>query len=109
MLDGMKKKENQKRRTKKEKWFLYILRCNDLSLYTGVTKDIEKRFEVHAQGKGARYTRTRLPLELVYQETCKTRTAALIRECAVKTLPRVKKLALIKGVAAKRKRGIGKS
>ena len=94
MLEGMQKKE-KKSRKKSEKWFLYILRCNDLSLYTGITKDIEQRFKKHSTGKGARYTRTRRPLEVVYQETCKTRTAALVRECETKAFSRPKKLAMI--------------
>ncbi|MBI1871595.1 MAG: GIY-YIG nuclease family protein [Chlamydiae bacterium] len=80
-----------------KKWFLYILKCSDLSLYTGITKNIEKRFKTHSKGKGARYTRSRLPLRLVYQETCKTKSDALIREGKVKALPRIKKLALIEG------------
>jgi predicted GIY-YIG superfamily endonuclease len=95
MLDGMQVKEGKSRKRRKEPWFLYILRCGDHSLYTGITKDIEKRFQMHSQGKAARYTRSRQPLEIVYRETCKTRTEALIRECAVKTLTKTKKLALI--------------
>ncbi len=94
MLEGMRKKE-KKTRKKSGKWFLYMLRCSDLSLYTGITKDIERRFKKHSEGKGARYTRTRRPLEVVYQETCKTRTSALIRECEMKAFPRPKKLAII--------------
>lgn len=94
---------NQTKRSKhsKEKWFLYILRCSDHSLYTGITKDIEKRMKMHSEGKGARYTRTRLPLEIVYQEICKNRTEALIRECAVKALPKLKKAALIERFGSK--------
>lgn len=95
MLLGMQAKEKRLRKKSKEKWFLYILKCADLSLYTGIAKDVEKRFQAHVSGKGARYTRTRLPLELMYQETCSSRSSALIRECAVKSLPKAKKLALI--------------
>ena len=51
-------------------WKLYILRCRDGSLYTGITTDVEKRFEAHNSGKGAKYTRGRGPLELVYREEC---------------------------------------
>nr|MBP9865569.1 GIY-YIG nuclease family protein [Candidatus Omnitrophota bacterium] len=60
---------NQKKTPKKraEKWFLYMLRCADASLYTGIAKDIDKRFKVHSSGKGARYTRARLPVEIVYR------------------------------------------
>ena len=91
----MRAKEKKFRKKRNEKWFLYILRCRDRSLYTGVTKDIERRFKMHLEGKAARYTRTRRPLEMVYQETLKTRTEALTRECVVKALPKAKKLALI--------------
>lgn len=92
----MKAKESRAGRKKRGgKWFLYILKCSDLSLYTGITNNIEKRFKMHSDGKAARYTRTRRPLEMVYQEPCKTRTQALVREYAVKALPKQKKLALI--------------
>ncbi len=95
MLEGMQTKEKKSRKKRGEKWFLYILKCSDQSLYTGITKDIERRFKMHLAGKGARYTRARRPLEVVYQETYKTRTQALVREYFVKTLPKTKKLALI--------------
>ncbi len=95
MLDGMQAKEEEAPKKRREKWFLYILRCADESLYTGITKDLERRFKLHSEGKAARYTRTRRPLAMIYQETCRTRTEALIRECAVKALPKIKKLALI--------------
>lgn len=98
MLDGMQANEKKSRKKRREPWFLYILRCGDHSLYTGITNDIERRFKMHSQGKAARYTRSRQPLEIVYRETCKTRTEALIRECAVKTLTKTKKLALIEQV-----------
>lgn len=76
-------------------WFLYILRCKDGSLYTGITTDVEKRLEAHRSGKGAKYTRGRLPLELVYSEECGDHSAALKRELQIKALPREKKLELI--------------
>lgn len=76
-------------------WFLYILRCKDGSLYTGITTDVEKRLEVHRSGKGAKYTRGRSPLELVYSEECGDHSAALKRELQIKALPREKKLELI--------------
>jgi putative endonuclease len=94
MLESMKAKK--KHAAKKEPWFLYILKCNDGSFYTGITKDIERRFKVHNQGKAAKYTRARLPVELLYREKCKNRTAALVRECAVKALPRKKKEEIVK-------------
>ena len=72
-------------------WYLYILRCGDGSLYTGITTDVEKRLEAHRTGRGAKYTRGRSPLELVYRETCGTHSDALRREAAIKALPRVEK------------------
>lgn len=95
MLAGMAAKEKKSRKRCREKWFLYMLRCADETLYTGITKDMKRRFKMHSEGKGARYTRTRRPLEIVYRETCRTRTEALVRECAVKALSKPKKLILI--------------
>lgn len=76
-------------------WFLYILRCGDGTLYTGITTDVSRRLEAHRQGKGAKYTRGRGPLELVYREECGTHSQALKREWEVKTLPRAEKELLI--------------
>ena len=76
-------------------WYLYILRCRDGSLYTGITTDVEKRLEAHRSGKGAKYSRGRAPLELVYREVCGTHSDALKRELEIKALPREQKLALI--------------
>ena len=76
-------------------WYLYILRCKDGSLYTGITTDVEKRLEAHRTGKGAKYTRGRGPLELVYREACGDHSEALKRELEIKRLPRDEKLKLI--------------
>lgn len=76
-------------------WHLYILRCGDNSLYTGITTDVKKRLEAHQSGKGAKYTRGRGPLKLVYREECGSHSDALKRELAVKALPREQKQALI--------------
>lgn len=76
-------------------WHLYILRCRDGSLYTGITTDVEKRLEAHRSGKGAKYTRGRGPLELVYREECGTHSDALKREIEIKRLTREQKQALI--------------
>ncbi len=76
-------------------WFVYMLRCRDGSLYTGYTDDIERRLSVHQSGKGAKYTRSRLPVELVYQECLPDKSAALKREAAIKKLSRQQKLQLI--------------
>lgn len=79
-------------------WYLYILRCGDGSLYTGITTDVPRRLEAHRQGKGAKYTRGRAPLTLYYQEKCGTHSEALKRELAVKALTRAEKEALIQSV-----------
>ncbi len=76
-------------------WRVYILRCRDGSLYTGVTNDLALRVQCHAAGNGARYTRSRLPVKLVHEERAKDRSAALRREAALKRLTRIQKLALI--------------
>ena len=80
-------------------WYLYILRCCDGTLYTGITTDVEKRLETHRSGKGAKYTRGRGPLELVYRETCGSHSDALKREMAVKRLTRTQKEAMIANYA----------
>ena len=79
-----------------KKWYLYILRCGDGTLYTGITTDVEARLEAHRSGKGAKYTRGRSPLELVYREECESHSDALKRELAVKAMPREEKQQLIK-------------
>ena len=76
-------------------WYLYILRCGDGTFYTGITTDVERRLEAHRQGRGAKYTRGRGPLELAYQEECGTHSEALKREYAVKQLTREEKEDLI--------------
>lgn len=77
-------------------WYLYILRCKDNTLYTGITTDVEKRLEAHRSGKGAKYTRGRSPLELVYRESCGSHSDALKREHQVKMLTREEKQNLIR-------------
>ena len=76
-------------------WFVYMLRCRDGSLYTGYTDDVARRLTVHQSGKGAKYTRSRLPVELVYREELPDKSSALRRESAIKRLSRQEKLALI--------------
>ena len=75
-------------------WVLYLLRCGDGTLYTGVTNRLEARLDAHRKGKGARYTRGRGPLEVIHVEPCEGRGAALRREHAVKKLVRRDKLLL---------------
>ena len=74
--------------------FVYLLRCRDGSLYCGWTDDLERRVATHNSGKGARYTRSRKPVQLVWSEELADRSAALKREIAVKRLTRTQKLAL---------------
>ena len=76
-------------------YVVYILRCADGSLYTGCTNHLERRLKDHGSGRGAKYTRSRLPVELVWWEPAADRSAALRREAAIKALPRTEKLKLI--------------
>lgn len=78
-------------------WYVYILRCGDSTLYTGITDDVVRRLAVHRAGKGAKYTRGRGPLELVYTEEQPDKSAALRREIAIKRLTRKQKLELCEG------------
>lgn len=82
-------------------WYVYILRCSDGSLYTGISPDVEARLEAHRTGKGARYTRGRGPFELVYRESAGTQAEATCRERAIKRLTREKKDMLIAGTLIK--------
>jgi putative endonuclease len=77
-------------------YHLYILRCSDGTYYTGITSEIERRIDEHnTSPKGAKYTRTRRPVTLVYHEICGDRSSALKREMAIKRLNRTQKMALI--------------
>ena len=76
-------------------WFVYLLRCADGSLYTGITKDVSRRFEQHNAGTASRYTRSRRPTRLVYQEIHPSRGLALRREAAIKAMTRREKLKMI--------------
>lgn len=77
-------------------WYVYMLSCADGSLYTGVTKDLERRVEQHNRGVGARYTRSRLPVEICYHEPVASHGDALRREIALKRLSRREKLVLVR-------------
>ncbi len=79
--------------------YVYILRCGDGSLYTGWTNDLEKRLAAHASGRGGKYTRAHLPVELYYAEQLETKQAAMRREWEIKQMTRAQKLALGKGVS----------
>src|SRR4051794_11983390 len=78
-------------------WCVYILRCRDGSLYTGITNDLPRRLQQHNAGTASRCTRARLPVRLAYQEEHPNRSSASIREAAIKAMPRVKKKLLIAG------------
>jgi len=80
-----------------KKWVVYMLRCKDDSLYTGITDDLPRRLKAHRTGKGAKYTRGRSPLVLVYCEDCPSHSYALQRESAIKKLPREAKQRLCSG------------
>lgn len=75
--------------------YVYLLKCADGTLYTGWTNDLEHRVRMHNEGKGAKYTKSRRPVALVYWEPCESKSAALKRERAVKRLVRAQKLRLI--------------
>lgn len=76
-------------------WTVYILECADGTLYTGVTNDLERRLKAHEGGRGAKYTRGRGPLHLVYREGCENKSEALKKELAIKGLSKTEKLSLI--------------
>lgn len=76
-------------------WFVYILRCEDDTLYTGITNDLIRRCDQHNAGTASRYTRSRLPVVVVYQEAQATRSLALKRELAIKALSRQQKELLV--------------
>ncbi len=82
-------------RRPRSRWLVYLLRCRDGSLYTGITNDLDRRLKAHAAGKASRYTRSRLPVTLAYAESQRSKSAALKREAAIKRLPRSHKVALI--------------
>ncbi|AKQ69609.1 putative endonuclease containing a URI domain protein [Myxococcus hansupus] len=76
-------------------WTVYILRCCDGTLYTGATNNLERRLATHGRGRGAAYTRARLPVTLVWSEAAEDRGAALRREAAIKRLSRADKLRML--------------
>lgn len=76
-------------------WFVYILECGDGSFYTGITNNLERRQQQHNDGTASRYTRSRRPVILRYQEVCESRSQALIRECSLRLLTRKQKVDLV--------------
>lgn len=78
-------------------YYVYMLRCGDNSLYCGYTDNIQKRVSIHQSGKGAKYTRSHLPVELVYFEEYSSKSEAMSRESAIKKLTKEKKESLVRG------------
>ena len=76
-------------------WYVYMLRCRDNSLYTGMTDDLQRRLQAHNAGTGAKYTRSRGPVTLVYQEQLEKKSEALKREYAIKQLTKAQKEQLL--------------
>lgn len=79
-------------------WVCYLLHCADDTLYCGISNDMEKRLAAHNAGEGAKYTRGRIPVSVVYRESCADKSAALKREIQIKRLSRSAKQALLQGV-----------
>ena len=79
-----------------DRWFVYVLRCADGTLYTGIAKDVTRRCQQHNAGTASRYTRSRLPVLIVYEEIHASKSLALKREAGVKGMTRREKLALIR-------------
>ena len=77
-------------------WHVYILKCADNTLYTGITNNLEKRLQTHNAGKASKYTRTRLPVEICYSETVADKSMALKREYEIKQMSRAEKLLITK-------------
>jgi len=88
--------QNNKSKSLNKFWQVYIIRCCDSKLYTGITNNLERRIKAHNSGNGCRFTKYRTPIKLLYNESCPDRSAALKREASIKAFPRKQKLALIK-------------
>ena len=96
------------RRKRRGRWWVYLLRCRDGSLYAGATNDLDRRVAAHAKGRGSRYTRSRLPVALVHSERAADRGSALRREAALKRLTRVEKLELVERPEARARRRLAR-
>jgi predicted GIY-YIG superfamily endonuclease len=91
-----KKDRTPKARLSGDRWFVYLLRCADSSLYTGITKDVSRRCQQHNAGNASRYTRSRLPVKVVHQEAHASQSSALKREAAIRAMTRQGKLTMIR-------------
>lgn len=76
-------------------YYIYLLQCENNSIYTGIAIDVEKRFQEHLSGKGAKYTRANKPIKILYTEKCQDKSTAMKREIEIKRLSRVEKLKLV--------------
>jgi putative endonuclease len=85
----------KKRKKKASSWVFYVLKCRDNTLYTGITSDVSRRINQHNNGTASRYTRSRLPVKLVFSQPCRNRSQALRKEYAMKQLSRKEKIAYI--------------
>jgi len=83
-------------KTKTGRWLLYILKCKDGTYYTGITNDLSRRVKQHNEGTASRYTRSRRPVKVIFQEPCRSKSSALKKEYAVKSLTRKMKEAYIR-------------
>ncbi len=79
-------------------YYIYLVECSDRSYYCGYTNDLKKRIETHNKGTGGKYTKRRLPVELIYSEEFETRSEAMKRECAIKKFSRKQKEELVRGI-----------
>ncbi len=89
-------KKGRKPKPSGDRWFVYVLRCVDETLYTGIAKDMSRRCQQHNSGTASRYTRSRLPAVVVYHEVQRSKSLALKRESAIKAMTRREKLSLIR-------------
>ena len=96
MIKQMQVKEKTASCKNAERWTVYILRCKDGTLYTGITKDIKRRVKQHNDGKGSKYTKNRRPVKVVYKEKKMGRANALVREAEIKHYSKEKKEQLVK-------------
>jgi len=87
-------------------WYAYIIECKDGKLYTGITNNLERRIKDHNTGNGAKFTKYRVPVELLYTESCLNKSGALKREAQIKRLERPEKLALIKSAQMEHPTGL---
>ena len=80
-------------------YYVYLIKCKDGSIYTGITTDLERRFNEHKKGKGGHYTKSKGVTKLLYSESCKDKSTALKREAEIKSWDRTKKLSLMKRIS----------